>query len=144
MTDRECLTTLARGFMTALAARNMGDLTSLLHPDVDWVIYGPIDMFPFLGAHRGRDEVAAACAALVSAMQVGPVMIEREVFSGHSASMLLRCTFRPVRVDHSVSVRLAVFVRLQDRLIGDVRVVVDTFDLVEQSLGREINLPVVA
>lgn len=142
MTDREHMATLARGFLNALVSRDVDGLATILHPQVDWIVYGPIDMFPFLGMHRGRDAVSDACAELLRATQIGAIKIERQVVAGDSASLLLRCSLRPVRIDTPVSVRMAIFVQLADRLIGDVRVVIDTFDLVQQSLGREINLPV--
>lgn len=136
--------TLARGLLNAFVTQEIDDLKSILHPDVDWVVYGPIDMFPFLGAQRGRGAVLSACADLLRCMQVAAATPERHVIAGDTASVLLRCTLRPIRIDNAVNVRIAAFVKLKDGLIGDVRVVVDTFDLVEQSLGREINLPIVA
>jgi len=137
-------TSLARGFLDALVSNKTEALRSLIHRDVDWVIYGPIDMFPFLGSHRGRDAVLSACDELLAAMNVKAVSVERQVVDADSASLLMRCTLRPIRIDHAIIVRIAAFVQIRDNLIGDVRVVVDTFDLVEQSLGREINLPMVS
>jgi len=40
-----------------------------------------------------------------------------------------------------ISIRLAHFCTFKDDKLTHVRAVIDTFDLVEQSLGRPINLP---
>ena len=39
----------------AINERQREDIECLIDEDVDWAIYGPIDMFPFLGARRGKD-----------------------------------------------------------------------------------------
>ena len=40
----------SRALHRAINERQMDDIEELIDEDVDWAIYGPIDMFPFLGA----------------------------------------------------------------------------------------------
>ena len=47
----------SRALHRAINERQPTDLESLIDDDVDWAIYGPIDMFPFLGARRGKAAV---------------------------------------------------------------------------------------
>ena len=47
----------SRAFHRAINERRFEDLETLIDEDVDWAIHGPIDMFPFLGARRGREAV---------------------------------------------------------------------------------------
>ncbi len=47
----------SRALHRAINERQFEDLAALLDEEVDWAIYGPIDMFPFLGARRGRAAV---------------------------------------------------------------------------------------
>src|SRR5260370_2619612 len=44
----------SRAFHRAINERQSADLEALLDEDVDWAIYGPIDMFPFFGSRRGK------------------------------------------------------------------------------------------
>ena len=46
----------SRALHGAINDRQSKDLEDLIDEDVDWAIYGPIDMFPFLGARHGKIE----------------------------------------------------------------------------------------
>ena len=52
--DRALPLALSRAIHRAINEREFDDLGNLLDDEVDWAIYGPIDMFPFLGARRGK------------------------------------------------------------------------------------------
>ena len=47
----------SRALHRAINERQYADLEALIDEDVDWAIYGPIDIFPFLGARRGKAAV---------------------------------------------------------------------------------------
>ena len=47
----------SRALHRAINERQPQDLEALLDEDVDWAIYGPIDMFPFFGSRRGKAAV---------------------------------------------------------------------------------------
>ena len=47
----------SRALHRAINERRYEDLEPLIDEDVDWAIYGPVDMFPFLGARRGKAAV---------------------------------------------------------------------------------------
>ena len=48
---------LSRALHRAVNERQREDLEALIDDDIDWAIYGPIDMFPFLGARHGKAAV---------------------------------------------------------------------------------------
>ena len=47
----------SRALHAAINDRQSNDLEDLIDEDVDWAIYGPIDMFPFFGARHGKAAV---------------------------------------------------------------------------------------
>ena len=47
----------SRAIHHALNERQTDQLEDMLDDNVDWAIYGPIDMFAFLGARRGKKAV---------------------------------------------------------------------------------------
>ena len=47
----------SRALHRAINERQPADLEALLDEDVDWAIYGPIDMYPFFGSRRGKAAV---------------------------------------------------------------------------------------
>ena len=51
----------------AYERRDVERFTALIHDDIDWMIYGPISIFPFAGPRQGRQQVAWACAPAGSA-----------------------------------------------------------------------------
>ena len=52
----------SRALHRAVNERQREDLEALIDEDVDWAIYGPIDMFPFFGARRGKAAVLEVIA----------------------------------------------------------------------------------
>src|SRR4051794_23800063 len=47
----------SRALHRAINDRHFEDIDGLIDHEVDWAVYGPIDMFPFLGARQGKAAV---------------------------------------------------------------------------------------
>ena len=47
----------SRALHRAINDRQFDEIEPLIDEDVDWTIYGPVDMLPFLGSRRGKDAV---------------------------------------------------------------------------------------
>jgi hypothetical protein len=60
----------SRALHRAINDRQFGDLEDLIDDDVDWAIYGPIDMFPCLGARRGKAAVLEALRQIADNIRV--------------------------------------------------------------------------
>jgi hypothetical protein len=58
-----------------------------------------------------------------------------------SAASMLRFSFTSLESNKPVVVRLAHFAQFKSGRLSRIRVLLDTFDLVEQALGRPIHLP---
>jgi ketosteroid isomerase-like protein len=125
----------------ALASHDSAEIAASLHDDIDWAIFGPIDMFPYLGARRGKDATLESIAQLVDNFRLHKVKQEEVVIGEDSASALLRCSLNANDTNRPISVRAAAFLRFRDGKLASLRAVIDTFDLVEQALGRPIHLP---
>jgi hypothetical protein len=54
----------SRALHSAINEHQPEDLETLIVDDVDWVIFGPIELFPFLGARRGKAAVLKVPADL--------------------------------------------------------------------------------
>ena len=131
----------SRAIHHAINERQREDLAPLIDDDVDWAIYGPIDMFPFLGARRGKAAVLEVIRQIADNFRVHRFDRETIMLGVDSASSMLRYSLTALDSDKPISLRVAQFAQFRaDRLIS-MRVLVDTFDLVEQALGRAIHLP---
>jgi ketosteroid isomerase-like protein len=125
----------------AINERQFDDLESVLDEDVEWAIFGPIDMFPFLGARRGREEVIEVIKRIADNIRVHRFERERVLLAEDSAASMLRYSLTLLDSSKPISLRVAHFARFRDGRLTNLRVLVDTFDLVEQTLGEPIHLP---
>jgi ketosteroid isomerase-like protein len=131
----------SRALHRAINDRHFEDIESLIDEDVEWAIYGPIDMFPFLGARQGKAAVLQVIRQLADNFQVRRFDREKIMLGVDSASSMMRYSLTALDSDKPISLRLAQFAQFRaDRLVN-MRVLIDTFDLVEQALGRAIHLP---
>jgi hypothetical protein len=131
----------SRAFHRAINERRFEDIETLIDDEVDWAIYGPIDMFPFLGARRGREAVIEVIRQIANNVRVHRFDRETIMLGEESASSMLRYSLTALDTDKPISLRIAHFAQFNAGKLLSIRVLVDTFDLVEQTLGRPINLP---
>ena len=131
----------SRALHRAINDRQFEEIETLIDDDVEWALYGPIDMFPFLGARQGKAAVLQVIRQLADNFHVRRFDRESIMLGVDSASSMLRYSLTALDSDKPISLRVAQFAQFRaDRLIS-MRVLVDTFDLVEQALGRAIHLP---
>jgi ketosteroid isomerase-like protein len=131
----------SRALHRAINERRTEDLETLLDEDVDWAIYGPIDMFPFLGARRGKEAVLEVIRQIADNFRVHRFDRETIMLGVDSAASMLRYSLTALDSNKPISLRLAHFAQFKAGRLLSIRVIVDTFDLVEQALGRPIHLP---
>jgi ketosteroid isomerase-like protein len=131
----------SRALHRALNDRQPEDLATLLDEDVEWTIYGPIDMFPFLGGRRGKAAVLEVVRQIADNFRVHRFDRESIMLGVDSAASMLRYTLTALDSNKPISVRLAHFAQFKAGRLLNIRVLIDSFDLVEQSLGRAIHLP---
>jgi ketosteroid isomerase-like protein len=131
----------SRAIHRAINERQSEDLENLIDDDVDWAIFGPIDMFPFLGARRGKAAVLEVVRQIADNVRVHRFDRESIMLGVDSASSMIRYSLTALDSDKPISLRLAHFAQFRAGRLLSIRVLVDTFDLVEQALGRPIHLP---
>lgn len=131
----------ARALRQAVEDRETDHIAALLDDEVDWAIFGPIDMFPFLGARRGKEAVIDVLLQIADNFRINKFDREVTVLGDDTASTLVKCSLTANDNEKSISLRLANFARFSKGRLAKLRVVMDTFDLVEQTLGHPINLP---
>jgi ketosteroid isomerase-like protein len=131
----------SRALHRAINDRQIEDLEAVIDDDVDWAIYGPIDMFPFLGARRGKEAVIEVIRQIADNVRVRRFDRETVMLGVDSASSMLRYSLTALDSNKPISLRVAHFAQFKAGRLRSIRVLLDTFDLVEQMLGREIHLP---
>jgi ketosteroid isomerase-like protein len=134
----------SRALHRAINERQREDLEALIDEDVDWAIYGPIDMFPFLGARRGKAAVLEVIRQIADNVRVHRFDRELLMLGAETAASMLRYSLTLLDANKPVSLRIAHFAQFKAGRLVNIRILVDTFDLVEQALGRPIHLPRIA
>ena len=131
----------SRALHRAINERRYEELETLIDEDVDWAIYGPVELFPFLGARRGRDAVIEVIRQIADNVRVHRFDRETIMLGVDSASSMLRYSLTALDSNKPISLRIAHFAQFKAGKLTNFRVLVDTFDLVEQTVGYPIHLP---
>jgi ketosteroid isomerase-like protein len=131
----------SRALHRAVNDHQMEDLETLIDEDVEWAIYGPIDMFPFLGARRGKPAVLEVIKQIAENVRVHRFDRETVMLGVDSAASMLRYSLTSLESNKPISLRIAHFAQFKAGRLRSIRVLLDSFDLVEQALGHSIHLP---
>ncbi|HWO33586.1 MAG TPA: nuclear transport factor 2 family protein [Candidatus Acidoferrum sp.] len=125
----------SRALHSAINERRPEDLESQIDDDVDWVIHGPIELFPFLGARRGKAAVLRVCRQISENVRVRRFDRESIVLGEDTAASMMRYSLTALDSNKPINLRLAHFAQFKGGRLLNIRVLLDTFDLVEQALG---------
>jgi ketosteroid isomerase-like protein len=131
----------SRALHRAINERQLEDLEQVIDDKVEWAIYGPIDMFPFLGARQGKAAVIEVIRQIADNVRIHRFDRERVLLGPDSAASMMRYSLTALDSNKPISLRIAHFAQFKAGRLLNIRVLVDTFDLVEQVLGRPIHLP---
>lgn len=132
---------LSHALRGAIDHGQIAAVAALVDDDVEWAIYGPIDMFPFLGARRGKAAALEALKQIADNVRIRRYEREQVVLGDEQGSFLTRFSLTTRDHNQPISVRAATFARFKDGRLISLRMLLDTFDLVEQALGQPIHLP---
>jgi len=126
-------------FYDAYRRRDFGRVAALIRDDIDWVIYAPMSVFTFAGPRRGRAAVLAAMAEIAASFALESYEPQVSVVEGDRAALISDVGFRQRSTGRVLRLRIAGFQRWQDGRLIEYREFIDSFDAVEQTLGRELH-----
>lgn len=129
-----------RDVYSAYAKGDVARVALLIHEDIDWIIYGPVTVFPFAGVRRGRAAVLAAMGEIAESYQLESHKIEQTIIEGDRAAILASIGFKQRATGRSLRFRVANFLRFDDGRLIEFREFADSFDLVEQALGHTVDV----
>jgi ketosteroid isomerase-like protein len=130
----------SRALHRAINERQFGEIESLIDEDVDWYLHGPVELFPFFGARRGKAAALEVIRQIADRVRIHRFDRESIMLGAESASSMLRYSLTALDTNKPVRVRLAHFVQFRDGRLFSLRVLVDSYDLVEQALGIPLRV----
>ena len=129
-----------RAFCDAWMKRQPQDITPYLDEDIEWTVFGPVDLFPFVGRRRGKRAVINFCEQVADTLQLKDCEPEIAVGDSDSDARLMRLTAEHPESGRTLSFRMAQFGQFKDGKLVRMMALFDSFDAAEQVLGRNIDL----
>jgi len=127
-------------FFKVYAVRDAEKVADFLDDDVEWTISGPVDILRFCGTHRGKDAVLDLIGRRVPAvLRVFSFVPEATLVDGEQVATLHRLSAKRSGDGRLISYRVANFMRFRDGKVVKNLSLLDSFDAVEQVLGRRLN-----
>jgi hypothetical protein len=129
----------SRALHRAINERQSDDLETYIDEDVDWVIYGPIELFPFLGARHGKAAVLEVCRQISENVRVHRFDRESLMLGEDTAASMMSYSLTALDSNKPINLRLAHFARFKAGRLLNIRVLLDSHELVAQALGGPMH-----
>jgi ketosteroid isomerase-like protein len=133
-----------RGFVRAFLTRDAERIAVCLDDNVDWIVFGPVDLFPFFGQRAGKEAVLGMYAEIANCLEIKSCERDSTLVDGDQAASMIRLTAVHKQTGRTLTMRLAHFAQFQNGKVVRMRALFDSFDFAEQALGREIDLTAAA
>jgi uncharacterized protein len=122
------------------SAGNFDTLSDMFDERVDFESNAPIEVFPYLGRVLGRAAVIKALRAVHAEFESIVFIPLRIIIDGQSAGVIVSIQLKQRTTQHAIRLFAAHFLRFSDNRIVEYRAFLDTFEAVQQVLGRELDL----
>ena len=129
----------ADAFFDAMMTRDPLQIARYVDDDAEWLIVGPIELFPYCGQHLGKDAVVAAYSRMSEAAAVSEFTRDFTITDGESASALTRMTNIQHATGRHIVIRLAQFARFRNGKVYEFCSIIDTLGAAEQAMGRALS-----
>jgi ketosteroid isomerase-like protein len=119
-----------------------GDLEAALScctDDVDFLTHAPIDVMPHMGPRHGKAELRELWQTVSSRYSEIRYKIPHVLADGAEVATYLHTHFKKRSNGRIVQVDMAVFYSFRNGQIAQIREIIDSYDLVQQVLEREIG-----
>jgi ketosteroid isomerase-like protein len=115
-------------------------IAAMLDDDIDWIIYAPVQVLSYTGARRGKAAVLAAIGDISKSFSLERYDPQVTVIEGDRAAVMSEAAFTQRSTGRRLRMRIAHFLRFRGGKLVEFREFSDTFDVVEQVLGRWLDV----
>jgi ketosteroid isomerase-like protein len=106
--------------------------------DVDFVANAPVNILPHMGHRHGKEAVREMWKTVHGRYSSMRYEVPIIVAEGDKVAAHIRVFFRKSHNERIVQFDIAAFYTLRDGRITHIREIMDTFDLIEQVLERDV------
>lgn len=130
--------TVVLAIQEAFRNADYGRMAALYDDDIDWLFHGPVSIFPEIGHRRGKAAVFRSFERLNILYHFDRHVTDQLVAESDWAAGIADVTMTQRATGRIIQCRVANFHRVRDGRLIEYRGFCDTFDAVEQTLGREL------
>ena len=125
-------------FLKVFSSGDIEGAMSRCSDDIDFFSNAPIDILPHMGHHHGKAELRQMWTTIHARYSNMRYEIPIMVCEGDKVAANLRVFFRKSSNNRIVQFGMAAFYTFRDGQIARIREIIDTFDLVQQVLERDV------
>jgi ketosteroid isomerase-like protein len=133
--NRQCVLAMLEDFYAGDIEATLARYTD----DIEFFSNAPVDILPHLGVLHGKAELRTMRETIVQRYGEIRHEVKMIVAEGDKVAALIRRFLRKRSNGRMVQYDVASFFKLRDGRIAEIREVMDTFDVVEQVLERDIS-----
>ncbi|HEY3892210.1 MAG TPA: nuclear transport factor 2 family protein [Bradyrhizobium sp.] len=125
-------------FLDAFYSGDIEGALACCNDDIDFVAHAPIDILPHMGHRHGKADVAEMWKIVHARYSSMRHEIPMMVAENDKVAATIRVFFRKRTNDRVVQIDIADFYTLRDGRISQIHQFLDSFDLVQQVLERDV------
>jgi uncharacterized protein len=126
-------------FLDTFYARDIDGALARCTDDIEFFSNAPIDILPHMGHHQGKAALRAMWETVLARYSSLRYEVPIIVAEGDKVALNIRAFFTKSSNSRIVQFDIAQFYSLRDGRVARVREIIDTFDLVEQVLERDLS-----
>ena len=119
---------------------NLDELAEMFDENVDFISNAPIEVFPYLGHRIGRTQVMKGLTIVhdeFSSIEYLPLKI---IIDDQSAGVIVSIRLTQRTTGRLIRLFAAHFLQFKNNRISEYRAFLDTFEAVQQVLGRDFDV----
>src|SRR6185312_8544670 len=125
-------------FLNVLYSADVESALARCTDDVEFLANAPIDILPHMGHRRGKAEMREMWNAVRARYSELRCEVPMLVTENDKAAAFIRVFFRKTINQRMVQFDIAGFYTLRDGKISQIREIIDTFDMVQQLVERDV------
>jgi uncharacterized protein len=125
-------------FLEVFSSGDIEGALSRCTDDIEFFANAPIDILPHMGHHHGKAEIREMWRGVQTRYSSMRHEIPIIIAEGDKVAAYIRAFYCKSSNNRIVQFDMAVFYTFSDGQIARIRVIMDTFDLVQQVLERDV------
>ena len=107
--------------------------------DIEFIANAPVDLLPHMGHRQGKDAMRQMWTTVHARYSEMRCEVPILVAEGDKVAVNIRVFFRKRSNQRMVRFDIAAFYTFREGRIAEIREIIDTFDMVEQVLERDVS-----